>query len=89
MLIDLCGYGYFDKFCYIEIKDFFDDIVELFKYLYIEEVVFVCYEMGGIIGVDILVCYFEFILLFMLVNLIFIEGELLEECLFRKYVYII
>ncbi len=37
----------------IEIKDFSDDIVELLKYLYIEEVAFVCHEMGGIIGADI------------------------------------
>ena len=69
----------------LKYKDFSDDIVELLKYLYIEEVAFVCHEMGGIIGADISVRYPEFTSSLMLVNPTSIEGELLEERLFRKY----
>lgn len=68
VLIDLRGHGYSDKPRHIEIKDFSDDIVELLKYLYIEEVAFVCHEMGGIIGADISVRYPEFTSSLMLVN---------------------
>ncbi|HCY5623756.1 TPA: alpha/beta hydrolase, partial [Staphylococcus aureus] len=89
VLIDLRGHGYSDKPRHIEIKDFSDDIVELLKYLYIEEVAFVCHEMGGIIGADISVRYPEFTSSLMLVNPTSIEGELPEERLFRKYAHII
>ncbi|EOD8049274.1 alpha/beta fold hydrolase [Staphylococcus aureus] len=89
VLIDLRGHGYSDKPRHIEIKDFSDDIVELLKYLYIEEVAFVCHEMGGIIGADISVRYPEFTSSLTLVNPTSIEGELPEERLFRKYAHII
>ncbi|SUK34173.1 alpha/beta fold hydrolase [Staphylococcus aureus] len=89
VLIDLRGHGYSDKPRHIEIKDFSDDIVELLKYLYIEEVALVCHEMGGIIGADISVRYPEFTSSLMLVNPTSIEDELPEERLFRKYAHII
>lgn len=87
MFIDLRGYGYFDKFRNIEFYDFVDDIKFLLDVIYIDEVVFIGYEMGVFIVVDMFVRNFGYIFLIILVNFILIEGELFEECLFRKYVY--